>query len=187
MCGLCFVSTAILLIHWGLLGITAGAHRLWSHKAYKAKWPLKLILTIFNTIAHQNGIWVWVHDHRYVSNVKILAFEMSGSGRGCGLVLVALRNGHDNKRYSARAEHYRNENEHTSCRLRRRNMFLYTGMIMPSIFHLHASCYFYYHMGCPHQNNNNNKLGATIAHFLLLFKLTANQFTVFSSILRPYR
>lgn len=45
-------------------GITAGAHRLWSHKGYKATWQLKLILTFFNTIAHQNGIWVWVHDHR---------------------------------------------------------------------------------------------------------------------------
>lgn len=59
-----FQFAAILLVHWGLLGITAGAHRLWSHKAYKAKWPLKLILTFFNTIAHQNGIWVWVLDHR---------------------------------------------------------------------------------------------------------------------------
>ena len=25
-------------------GITAGAHRLWSHKTYKAKYPLKLFL-----------------------------------------------------------------------------------------------------------------------------------------------
>lgn len=47
--------SAILLVHWGLLGITAGAHRLWSHKGYKATWQLKLILTFFNTIAHQNG------------------------------------------------------------------------------------------------------------------------------------
>lgn len=37
------------------VGITAGAHRLWSHKGYKATWQLKLILTFFNTIAHQNG------------------------------------------------------------------------------------------------------------------------------------
>lgn len=50
-----FFFKAILLIHWGLLGITAGAHRLWSHKGYKAKWQLKLLLTFFNTIAHQNG------------------------------------------------------------------------------------------------------------------------------------
>lgn len=35
------------------IGITAGAHRLWSHRAYKAKWPLRVILIIFNTVAFQ--------------------------------------------------------------------------------------------------------------------------------------
>lgn len=35
------------------LGITAGAHRLWCHRAYKAKWPLRMILMIFQTIAFQ--------------------------------------------------------------------------------------------------------------------------------------
>ncbi|XP_056640408.1 acyl-CoA Delta-9 desaturase-like [Diorhabda sublineata] len=46
------------------LGITAGAHRLWSHRAYQAKWPLRLILTIFNTIAFQNSVIEWARDHR---------------------------------------------------------------------------------------------------------------------------
>lgn len=36
-----------------MLGITAGAHRLWSHRSYKAKMPLRVILMIFNTIAFQ--------------------------------------------------------------------------------------------------------------------------------------
>lgn len=40
------------------LGITAGAHRLWAHKSYKAKWPLRLILIIFNTLAFQVNICV---------------------------------------------------------------------------------------------------------------------------------
>lgn len=35
------------------LGITAGAHRLWSHKTYKAKWPLRFILMIMNSMAFQ--------------------------------------------------------------------------------------------------------------------------------------
>lgn len=34
-------------------GITAGAHRLWSHRAYKAKWPLRLLLVFLFTIAGQ--------------------------------------------------------------------------------------------------------------------------------------
>ncbi|XP_076239710.1 acyl-CoA Delta-9 desaturase [Calliopsis andreniformis] len=46
------------------LGITAGAHRLWSHKAYKAKWPLEVILMIFNTIAFQDAALDWARDHR---------------------------------------------------------------------------------------------------------------------------
>lgn len=47
----CFA--AFLLYQAGGLGITAGAHRLWSHRSYKAKWPLKVILVIFNTLAFQ--------------------------------------------------------------------------------------------------------------------------------------
>lgn len=48
-----FLFTAILLYQAGGLGITAGAHRLWAHRSYKAKWPLRLILMIFNTLAFQ--------------------------------------------------------------------------------------------------------------------------------------
>lgn len=35
------------------LGITAGAHRLWAHRSYKAKLPLRIILMVFNTIAFE--------------------------------------------------------------------------------------------------------------------------------------
>lgn len=35
------------------IGITAGAHRLWTHRAYKAKWPLRIILLIWYTLAGQ--------------------------------------------------------------------------------------------------------------------------------------
>lgn len=46
------------------LGITAGAHRLWAHRSYKAKWPMRLILMIFQTVAFQNHLYEWVRDHR---------------------------------------------------------------------------------------------------------------------------
>ncbi|XP_047530156.1 acyl-CoA Delta-9 desaturase-like [Vanessa tameamea] len=46
------------------LGITAGAHRLWAHKSYKAKWPLRLILVFFNTLAFQDSALDWARDHR---------------------------------------------------------------------------------------------------------------------------
>lgn len=55
---------AFLLHLYGGLGITAGAHRLWAHKSYKAKWPLRFFLMLCNTIAFQNDIYEWSRDHR---------------------------------------------------------------------------------------------------------------------------
>ncbi|XP_018393199.1 PREDICTED: acyl-CoA Delta(11) desaturase-like [Cyphomyrmex costatus] len=45
-------------------GITAGVHRLWSHKAYKAKWPLRLFLVFLFTITGQKDVYTWALDHR---------------------------------------------------------------------------------------------------------------------------
>ncbi|XP_018058472.1 PREDICTED: acyl-CoA desaturase-like [Atta colombica] len=47
-----------------MIGVTAGTHRLWSHRSYKAKWPMRLILMIFQTIAFQDTIYQWARDHR---------------------------------------------------------------------------------------------------------------------------
>ncbi|XP_025199049.1 acyl-CoA Delta(11) desaturase-like [Melanaphis sacchari] len=55
---------AILLYQMSGLGITAGAHRLWAHRSYKGKLPLRIILMIFNTIAFENHIYEWARDHR---------------------------------------------------------------------------------------------------------------------------
>ncbi|CAK9830062.1 Acyl-CoA Delta-9 desaturase [Anthophora retusa] len=46
------------------VGTTAGAHRLWAHRAYKARWPMRLLLMICQTVAFQNHIYEWVRDHR---------------------------------------------------------------------------------------------------------------------------
>ncbi|XP_026742945.1 acyl-CoA Delta(11) desaturase-like [Trichoplusia ni] len=45
------------------IGVTAGAHRLWSHKAFKATFPLQVILMLFLSIANQRATH-WVRDHR---------------------------------------------------------------------------------------------------------------------------
>ncbi|XP_046387399.1 acyl-CoA Delta-9 desaturase-like [Ischnura elegans] len=45
-------------------GVLMGAHRLYSHKAYKASWQLRLILNILQTVAGQNCMYIWVRDHR---------------------------------------------------------------------------------------------------------------------------
>jgi stearoyl-CoA desaturase (delta-9 desaturase) len=48
----------------GMLGITAGAHRLWSHKSYEAAWPVRAVFMLANSAAHQGSIYQWTRDHR---------------------------------------------------------------------------------------------------------------------------
>jgi len=58
------VIFAYVLYLAGGFGITAGAHRLWAHRSYKAKWPLKVILVTLNTLAFQDAAIHWARDHR---------------------------------------------------------------------------------------------------------------------------
>ncbi|CAG2170183.1 unnamed protein product, partial [Oppiella nova] len=46
------------------LGILMGAHRLWTHRSYKAHWSVETVLMIFQTIAMQRSIFHWSRDHR---------------------------------------------------------------------------------------------------------------------------
>ncbi|XP_032525965.2 acyl-CoA Delta(11) desaturase-like [Danaus plexippus] len=62
-------SWKTLLFHFiifvlAAIGVTAGAHRLWTHRAYKAKLPLQIILMLMNTLAFQNTVIDWVKKHR---------------------------------------------------------------------------------------------------------------------------
>jgi stearoyl-CoA desaturase (delta-9 desaturase) len=49
-----------------IIGTTvgAGAHRLWSHKSYKANTALKIYLMLGHTLAGHNSAFVWARDHR---------------------------------------------------------------------------------------------------------------------------
>ncbi|UYV77580.1 SCD [Cordylochernes scorpioides] len=58
------VHAGILIGYIGTLCITAGYHRLWTHKSYKAKLPLRIFYMIGSCINGQNDIYVWVRDHR---------------------------------------------------------------------------------------------------------------------------
>tara|TARA_A200000113_G_scaffold124053_1_gene111647 strand:+ start:1936 stop:3093 length:1158 start_codon:yes stop_codon:yes gene_type:complete len=46
------------------LSITAGYHRLFSHRTHKAAWPMKLFYALFGAAAFQNSIIKWCSDHR---------------------------------------------------------------------------------------------------------------------------
>jgi len=88
------------------IGITAGIHRLWSHRAYKAKWPLKVILLIcycssgqvkkqlqifyfskkkvsfFTSVSLQNNPYDWVRDHRVHHKYTDTDADPHNSNRG---------------------------------------------------------------------------------------------------------
>jgi stearoyl-CoA desaturase (delta-9 desaturase) len=46
------------------LSITLGYHRLFSHKAFKASWPVRLGTLIFGAAAFENHVLAWCSDHR---------------------------------------------------------------------------------------------------------------------------
>ncbi|VDK20401.1 unnamed protein product, partial [Anisakis simplex] len=58
------VSWTVLYSMIGGVGVTAGAHRLWTHKSYKANLPMRIILMLGNCAAFQNDIIDWARDHR---------------------------------------------------------------------------------------------------------------------------
>lgn len=46
------------------LSITLGYHRLFSHMAFQASWPVRLVTLIFGATAFENCALAWVSDHR---------------------------------------------------------------------------------------------------------------------------
>jgi len=45
--------SALAVGYWTGLAIGSGAHRLFSHKSYEAKWPLRLFLIFGQSVAGQ--------------------------------------------------------------------------------------------------------------------------------------
>lgn len=46
------------------LSITLGYHRLFSHLAFEASWPVKLFTLVFGAAAFENSVLDWASDHR---------------------------------------------------------------------------------------------------------------------------
>lgn len=57
---------AVFLFYYPATGmsITVGYHRLFSHKAFKAKWPVKLFVLLFGAAAFENSALWWSSEHR---------------------------------------------------------------------------------------------------------------------------
>ncbi|KAF7283188.1 hypothetical protein GWI33_001206 [Rhynchophorus ferrugineus] len=54
----------ILLVFLGVIGKTAGAHRLWAHRCYTASTGLKVFLMLCQTSVGNGTIYEWVRWHR---------------------------------------------------------------------------------------------------------------------------
>lgn len=58
------IGACIFLIYFSGMSITAGYHRLWSHKAYEANAFVRGVLAVGGALALQNSILHWASDHR---------------------------------------------------------------------------------------------------------------------------
>ncbi|CAK1543945.1 unnamed protein product [Leptosia nina] len=63
-------------------GITSGAHRLFAHRCYKAKTPLKVFLLLMQTASGQNSLHEWVRDHRLHHRYSDTDADPHNSSRG---------------------------------------------------------------------------------------------------------
>ncbi|XP_015785334.1 acyl-CoA desaturase 1 [Tetranychus urticae] len=73
---------ALILGQVSFIGVTGGAHRLWSHRSYKATFPFRLFLIICNTICGQNSIYDWCRDHRVHHKYSETDADPHNSNRG---------------------------------------------------------------------------------------------------------
>lgn len=55
---------AVIMYFWTGLGITAGYHRLWSHRAYSARWIVRFLLCLGGAAAFEGSAKWWCRNHR---------------------------------------------------------------------------------------------------------------------------
>ena len=65
--GIGWTEIAACLGLWLLTGlsVTAGYHRLFSHRSYEAVWPVRLVLVLLGGATWQNSVIAWCAAHRY--------------------------------------------------------------------------------------------------------------------------
>ncbi|CAG9113432.1 unnamed protein product [Plutella xylostella] len=66
----------------GGFGVTGGAHRYWTHRAYKATLPLQVVLMLCYSVSGQNTIFEWVRDHRVHHKFSETSADPHDANRG---------------------------------------------------------------------------------------------------------
>lgn len=62
------IVLALVLLTFIQVSITAGYHRLFSHRTYSAKWPVRLFFLVFGGAAFEGAALSWSLDHRIHHN-----------------------------------------------------------------------------------------------------------------------
>ncbi|XP_022919431.1 acyl-CoA Delta-9 desaturase-like [Onthophagus taurus] len=63
-------------------GVTAGAHRCFTHRSFKPRFPLKIFLLICYAAAGHNKLFEWVRDHRVHHKYSETDADPHNSNRG---------------------------------------------------------------------------------------------------------
>lgn len=58
------ITWFVVLNVMSAIGVGSGAHRLWSHRSYRASTTLRVILMVWHTLALQESVFKWCRDHR---------------------------------------------------------------------------------------------------------------------------
>lgn len=58
------ILLAVLFMGATGMAITAGYHRLFSHRAYKTVWPIRLLYLLFGAACFEGSVLEWCTDHR---------------------------------------------------------------------------------------------------------------------------
>ncbi|TMW69752.1 hypothetical protein Poli38472_001908 [Pythium oligandrum] len=72
----------VVWYYFSALGITGGAHRLWSHRSYKAHGIVRFFLMLCSAMANQGTIFHWCRDHRVHHKYSDTTADPHDSGRG---------------------------------------------------------------------------------------------------------
>jgi stearoyl-CoA desaturase (delta-9 desaturase) len=62
------IILAVILLTFCQVSITAGYHRLFSHRTYSASWPVRLFFLVFGAAAFEGSAIHWSLDHRVHHN-----------------------------------------------------------------------------------------------------------------------
>ncbi|MCP4896107.1 MAG: acyl-CoA desaturase [bacterium] len=65
--GITWIEVTACVALWIVVGlsVTAGYHRLFSHRAYQASFPVRLFFALFGAAAWENSIIAWAAAHRF--------------------------------------------------------------------------------------------------------------------------